>query len=138
MLGRMEITHFDDLLRAARAQPEPQRLLLVFAAASLPAGASAEQQARFDAGEAGELAPVMCVDKDPQELADFGALVAEAGQQGAGWALVFAAALGGAGREPPSEARVDAALQQMVEAVKAGDIGRFVPFDRQGHAVQLG
>jgi len=134
----MEITHFDDLLRAARAQPEPQRLLLVFAAASLPADASAEQRARFEAGEAGELAPVMCVDKDPQALADFAALAAEAAQQGANWVLVFAAAMGGQGREPPSAARVDAALQQMVEAVKADDIGRFVPFDREGHAVQLG
>ena len=30
------IEHFDDLLRIARAQPEPQRLLLVFASADLP------------------------------------------------------------------------------------------------------
>lgn len=138
MLGRMEITHFDDLLRAARAQPGPQRLLLVFTAATLPADASAEQRARFEAGESGELAPVMCVDKDPRELADFGALAAEAAQQGASWALVFAAALGGQGAEPPTAARVDTALEQMVEAVKVGDIGRFVPFDREGHAVQLG
>jgi hypothetical protein len=134
----MEITHFDDLLRAARAQPDAQRLLLVFAAASLPAGASAEQRARFEAGEAGELAPVMCVDKDPHDLASFGALAAEAAQQHTGWVLVFAAALGGEGRQPPTAVRVDAALNQMVEAVKLGDIGRFVPFDCEGHAVQLG
>ena len=30
----MNITTFDDLLAAARAQPEPQRLLLVFAGAA--------------------------------------------------------------------------------------------------------
>ena len=39
----MNIASFDDLLRAARAQPEPQQLLFVFAGAELPAGASAAQ-----------------------------------------------------------------------------------------------
>ena len=67
----MTISTFEDLLRAARQQSQPQRLLLVFAGASLPAGAAAEQRARFDAGESGELAPLMCVDKDPQALASF-------------------------------------------------------------------
>ena len=33
------------------------------ARAELPAGASAEQRAQFGAGEGGELAPLMCVDK---------------------------------------------------------------------------
>ena len=32
----MDISNFDDLLRAARTQPEPQRLLFVFARAVLP------------------------------------------------------------------------------------------------------
>ena len=61
----MTIRNFDDLLQAARQQAQPQRLLLVFAGASLPAGATAEQRAAFAAGESGELAPLMCVDKDP-------------------------------------------------------------------------
>jgi hypothetical protein len=133
----MNITTFDDLLQAARAQPEPQRLLLVFASASLPADATPAQRERFEAGESGELAPVMCVDKDPTELQSFAALQAEAATMGADWALVFAAAMSGAGGAAPGQAAVDAALQRMVESVKAGTVGGYIPFDREGHAVQL-
>lgn len=134
----MEISHFDDLLRAARAQPEPQRLLLVFAGASLGDDASAEQRERFEAGEGGELAPLMCVDKDPQALADFAALAAEAEMLATPWVLVFAAALAGRAPLAPTQGEVDAALERMVEAVRVGDIARFVPFDRSGQAVRLG
>jgi hypothetical protein len=134
----MDISCFEDLLRAARQQTEPQRLLLVFAGASLPADASAEQRARFEDGEAGELAPLMCVDKDPQAMTGFDALADEARGFGQSWALVFAAALSGRdGREPPAS-EVQAALQQMVEAVRAGQFDRFIPFDRRGDAVRLG
>jgi hypothetical protein len=134
----MEISHFNDLLAGARGQPERQRLLLVFASASLPAGATAEQKARFEAGESGELAPLMCVDKDPAEIADFAALVVEAATLGADWALVFAAALSGTAGRPPADSQIDAALQRMVEAVKSGDLSGLIPFDRKGEAVQLG
>ena len=70
------ITNFDDLLQAARTQSQPQRLLFVFAGAELPADASAEQRAQFEAGEGGELAPLMCVDKAADELTGFDALAA--------------------------------------------------------------
>jgi len=133
----MEISQFNDLLAAARQQAEPQRLLLVFAGASLPTGASAAQRASFEAGTSGELAPLMCVDKDPQALADFDALVQESAAMGQAWALVFAAALGGRDGQPPSESQVDAAMQRMVEAVKAGQLDGLIPFDRHGAAVQL-
>jgi len=134
----MDIDSFDGLLRAARAQTQPQRLLLVFAGAELPADATAEQRAAFEAGVAGELAPLMCVDKDPQALPDFAALLTEAQTLGPRWALVFAGALSGQGGEPPSAPLVDAALQRMVESVRGGDIDRFIPFDRNGDAVRMG
>lgn len=134
----MDISHFNDLLAAARGQPEPQRLLLVFAGASLPTDASAEQRADFEAGESGALAPLMCVDKDPGALVDFAALVNEAAIAGPAWALVFAAALSGTLGRPPTSSQTDAALQRMVEAVKAGKLAGLIPFDRQGNAVQLG
>jgi hypothetical protein len=134
----MDISHFDHLLAASRDQSEPQRLLLVFARASLPAGATAEQRARFEAGESGELAPLMCVDKDPGALADFAALVDEASSLGPDWALVFAAALSGTGGQRPHPSLVDAALRRMVEAVKSGQLSGLIPFDRQGAAVRLG
>lgn len=134
----MEITHFNDLLAAARAQAEPQRLLLVFVGTSLPAEASPEQRAHFEAGEAGELTPLMCVDKDPASLPNFDALAAEAQALGQPWVLVFAGALDGQGGQAPSATLVDAALGRMVEAVKSGRLAGLIPFDHQGQAVQLG
>jgi hypothetical protein len=133
----MDISHFNDLVAAARQQHDPQRLLLVFAGASLPAGATAEQRARFEAGESGELAPLMCVDKDPVVLTDFAALADEASTVATGWALVFAAALPGQNGQPPAASLVDTALQRMVDAVKSGNLAGLIPFDRQGDAVRL-
>lgn len=137
-MQNMNITSFADLLDAARRQSEPQRLLLVFAQASLPAHASAQQRADFEAGRGGELAPLMCVDKDPAELHDFEALVSEARSLDDRWVLVFAAALDGHAGQPPSPEKVGAALEQMVEAVRTGHLEAFIPFDREGQAVHLG
>ena len=133
----MHIARFDDLLQAARLQPEPQRLLFVFAGAGLPAGASAAQRAQFDAGEGGELAPLMCVDKAPDQLAGFDALCREAARAGPPWAIVFTAALSGRDGRPPSDADTDAALQHMVDAVKAGRLDGLLPFNRAGEPVRF-
>ena len=137
----MEIASFDDLLHAARMQPEPQRLLFVFAAAELPDDASPAQRARFEAGQGGALVPLMCVDKTPQELASFSALVEEAQQftaPGHDWAMVFAAALPGTLNQAPTSADAEAPLQRMVDAIKGGAHGAYIPFNRQGQPVRLG
>ncbi len=136
-MSPITITTFADLLEAARQQPDPQRLLFVFAGATLPEAASAEQRARFEAGESGELAPLMCVDKDPATLDGFNTLAAEADGFDQPWRLVFAAGLAGGAGQAPDEAAVGQALQRMVESVRTGDIERFIAFDRQGQAVQL-
>ena len=133
----MNITSFDGLLRAARAQSEPQRLLFVFAGAELPADATERQRREFDAGEGGELAPLMCVDKAPSELSDFAALAAEAAQAGPPWAIVFAAALSGRAGVAPTSADAEAPLQRMVDAIKAGRHDGLLPLDRNGDAVHL-
>ena len=88
----MEITCFDDLLSAARAQVEPQRLLFVFVQAELPEAPTPEQRAGFARGQGGALVPRLCVDKAPDELGTFDALAQEAVQFGQPWTLVFAAA----------------------------------------------
>ena len=134
-----EIKHFDDLLHAARERRE--RLLLVFASAELPADATPEQRARFAQGEGGALAPLMCVDKPPEELASFDALLRESQQfeaPGQPWRLVFAAALAGPPGQAPSEGDVDRALHRMVDAVKAGTVSAYLPFNREGFPVRLG
>lgn len=76
----MDISSFDDLLHLARQQPEPQRPLFVFTAVDLPDDATAAQHARFEAAQGGALVPLMCVDKTPQELPSFAALVEDARQ----------------------------------------------------------
>ena len=133
----MNISSFDDLLRAAREQPEPQRLLFVFADAALPDDSTPEQRARFQAGQGGALTPLMSVDKRPEELDTFAALVEESRQFGHDWAIVFVAGLSGrAGRAPTSE-EADQSLQRMIEAIKTGAFGSFMPFDRQGQPMLI-
>ena len=134
----MNISNFEDLLRAARAQPEPQRLLFVFAHAVLPDDSTPEQRARFEAGEGGALAPLMAVDKAPEDLGTFDALVEESRQFGTDWAVVFVASLPGRAGRPPTSKEADQPLQRMIESIKAGSIGSFIPFDRQGQSMLFG
>jgi len=135
----MDISTFDDLLQAARAQPEPQRLLFVFAGVELPDDATPAQRERFEAGQGGALHPLMCVDKRPDELASFAALVEEASQFGQNhWGIVFAAALSGSVNRAPTSEDAEEPLQRMVEAIKRGEHGGYIPFDTQGQAVQIG
>lgn len=128
----MNIASFEDLLRAARKQPEPQRLLFVFANAVLPENSTPEQRARFEAGEGGALAPLMSVDKAPEELGTFDALVEESRQYGQDWAIVFVASLSGRDGRAPTSKEADQSLQRMIESIKTGLFGAFIPFDRQG------
>lgn len=133
----MTLSTFDDLLRSAAEQPEPQRLLFVFVSAGVPDDATPEQRARFEAGEGGTLTPLMCVDKAPGELAGFGVLVEQAREFRQPWDLVFVAAMSGIEGREPSAADAEAPLQRMVESIKSGQIDGFVPFDAEGRAVQF-
>ncbi len=131
----MNITCFDDLLCAACAQPEPQRLLFVFTDAELPAYSTSEQQRSFAAGTGGTLAPLMCVDKLPDELDSFAALVEESRAAGPVWTIVFVAGLAGHDGTAPTHHDAQAPLARMVGAIKAGQLGSFMPFDRGGFPV---
>ena len=108
----MEITNFADLLTAARRQSEPQRLLFVFAGAELPANATAEQRAQFEAGEAAQAGPP--------------------------WAIVFSAALAGRNGRVPGGDEARALLQTMVDSVKSGRLDGMLAFNRHGVPVRLG
>ncbi len=134
----MPIQNFDDLLQAARHQPEPQRLLFVFANAELPADCNAQQRADFQAGQGGALTPLMSVDKTPEEIETFAALVEESRQFGCDWAVVFVAGLSGREGRAPTSVEADLSLQRMIEAVKTGAFGSFMPFDRQGQPLLFG
>ena len=133
----MSLHDFSSLLQAARSQPEPQRLLLVFATAELPRDATAEEIARFERGEGGALAPKVCVDKRPEEIGSFEALVEESRETGMNWDILFLAALGGRGGFAPNSDEAVQPLKMMVEAIKGGRIADFLAVNRDGTLVQL-
>jgi len=74
----------------------------------------------------------MSVDKAPGDLGNFAALVEESRQFGHDWAIVFVASLSGRDGCAPTSEEADRSLQRMIECIKAGSIGSFIPFDRQG------
>ena len=123
----MNILNFDDLLSAARQQPDPQLLLFVFAKAELPEGATAAQEEQFAAGGGGTLTPVLCVDKRPEESE-------QTGQQ---WDVVFVSSLSGhAGIEPTTE-QAEQPLQMMVQAIHSGKIASLLALSRQGETLSF-
>jgi len=134
----MDITRFEDLLAAARAQPEPQRLLFVFAAVELPDDATPQERDGFTRGDGGALVPQMCVDKAPHELNTFADLVTEAAQFAKPWGIVFAAAMSGRAGAVPTSADADQPLERMTAAIQGGRFDGYIPFDPQGQAVQIG
>lgn len=133
----MNITSYADLISAANAQVEPQRLLFVFTRAELPDDASALQKQRFEAGEGGTLAPVMCVDKLPAEQPHFDGLVSESKDTGMDWDIVFVTSMSGRAGIAPGSDEATQALKMMVESVKQGAVGNFLALDRSGTAVNL-
>lgn len=124
---------FRQLLDAAAAEPQPQRLLFVFAETQLPAGASADQAARHAAGRGGALHPLACVDKGVDELTTFEALIEESRQACPPWGVVFIAALSGQAGQPPAKDAVDGALRRMVENIHSGQLDGYLVLDRHGN-----
>lgn len=133
----MQLSDFSDFLAIARAQPDAQRLLFVFAVAELPQTHLPGQAIRFREGRGGALAPVMCVDKALDELDDFAALADESRATGQPWDMVFVGALAGHDGAPPQAASVERGLKMMIDAVHRGAIDRFVAFDPRGDAVRF-
>lgn len=135
------ISNFDDLLHAARAQAQPQRLLMVFAGAELPDDASPQQRAEFEAGQGGALVPLMCVDKSPDEMESFAQLCKEADGMHSGWRVVLAGALSGTQGQVPSNQAVDDTLQRWLGQIQAGRmdqvLAQTLAFTRDGMAVPL-
>ncbi|WP_257387452.1 ribonucleotide reductase subunit alpha, partial [Tahibacter caeni] len=113
------------------------RLLLVFAEAELPPDASAAQRDAFARGEGGALAPRICVDKRPEEIASFAALVQESRAAGADWQMLFVAALPGRGGHAPNSDEAVQPLRLMVEQIKGGRIAPFLAVAGDGRLVQL-
>ena len=101
----MNIASFDDLLRAARAQPEPQRLLFVFADAELPDDSTPEQRARFEAGRGWRAGAADVRGQGPRRTRHASPRWWKSrASSRRDWAIVFVAGLAGRdGRAPTSE-----------------------------------
>lgn len=126
----MTIDSFASLLAAAGARPEPQLLLLTFAALEAePQRAGAPGQRPRMA-----LAPVACVDKRAPDVAGFDALAAEAqgALGGAHWDMLLVSTLSGCAGQWPDERQADAALRAMLNAIKQGKMDGMLAFGRDG------
>jgi len=130
------ITSYETLLEVAKKQPEPQRFLFVFLKVTRPDEATEGESRQFDAGEGGFLDPIMCVDKDLNELAGFADLVEESKQVGQEWQMVMIAVLAGKNGIAPSPEVAEGPLKKMVRTVQeGGDLSPFLMFDRNGDPV---
>ncbi|MNJ70614.1 hypothetical protein D3C77_670880 [compost metagenome] len=107
----------------------------MFVTAELPADASPEERQRFEDGQGGTLKPVLCVDKLPDEVVDFTALLAESARTDVAWELLFAAGLPGRAGIAPNPDEAEQPLKMMVAAIESGRIGSFLAFDRAGETV---
>lgn len=121
----MNIASYSDLMDAARAQPQPQRMLFAFARAE-----------RLEAS-GGTLEPVMCVDKTLDQLSTFDALVDESRHMGAHWDIVFVTSMSGRAGKPPPSSEAEAPLNMMVTYIHTGEIGRFLAFGKDGQLLSL-
>ena len=133
----MNISNYEDLLKAARQQPEPQRLLFVFTKPELPDGYTEAQNRDFEAGTGGVLTPQMCTDKTLDELGDFSDLVKESRQMGPDWKIVFVACLPGRGGVMPSTEEAQEHLKTMIHSIQNGAISRYLAYDQDGNLVRF-
>jgi hypothetical protein len=133
----MNISNYEDLLSAAAAQAEPQRLLFAFVKADLPEQASSGEQERFARRQGGTLTPVMCVDKLVGELGSFAELVEESRHTGAHWDLAFVTTMSGRDGKAPTSNDAEPSLKMMVAAIESGKFDRFLTFNRAGELVRL-
>ena len=132
------ITDYKSLLSVAKQQPEPQRLLFVFLQASLSDDAKNKQKQQFDSGQGGELQPVMCVDKNLDELGGFADLVEESKQMQQDWQIVLVAGLSGKNGHFPDSSEAEQPLNMMVQAVEqSGDLSKYLAFDKQGALIHF-
>lgn len=133
----MDISSYEELLNAANARAEPQRLLFAFTRAELPDGHTKDQQAQFKAQKGGALTPVMCADKLASERGSFADLVEESRQMGTGWDIVFVACMPEKPGLAPGSDETEQPLKVMVKSILDGRISSFLAFNRSGELVRL-
>lgn len=123
---------FSNLLAKANEQTDKQRLLFLFAKTN------ETNKSRKRDDKKGSIEPTMVVDKLPEELSGFDALVSEADAISKDWDFVFIASLSGDNSSPPSSEEAEPYLNKMTDDVMTGsNIFRYVVFDRKENPIEL-
>jgi len=126
------ISMFSDLLSMANEQPDPQRLLFLFASAT------ATKKSRKQDDKKGTIEPTMVVDKLPEEVENFSGLVKEADSINKNWDFMFIASLSGNKKQAPTSEDAQPYLDKMTDDIAAGNnIMRYVVFDREENPIEL-
>ncbi|PCJ16240.1 MAG: ribonucleotide reductase subunit alpha [Gammaproteobacteria bacterium] len=122
------INTFDDLVDAAKEQPEPQRLLLMFA----------KTETDPENPSSGSITPTMCIDKLPEELSSFEALIIEADEISTEWDFIFCGGLSGTDGAAPSSDDAEPHLKEMTTQLISGEgLSQYLIFDRQEQLITL-
>jgi len=125
---------FNELIKMAEQQDEPQRLLFLFSKAD----SGSDKPATEKHPKNGTIEPKMCVDKLPTELSSFEALVKEADGINNDWNFVFIAGLSGQNGQAPTTEMADPYLNKMTNDVVTGqNIANYVVLDRKGQPIEL-
>ncbi len=123
---------FKEVLQMTTQQEQPQRLLFLFAQ---PEGHNPKKSKKHAKGQ---VQPVMCVDKLPEELSTFDNLVKEADSITKDWQFVFIAGLSGHDGVAPSADDAEPYLNKMSNDLADGqDLGRYVILDRSETPIEM-
>jgi hypothetical protein len=125
------MSHFNQLLKAALAQPEPQRLLFLLAKTDRT------NHKKQDIAK-GTLTPVMCVDKLPAELTSYTELINEADAITNQWDIMLIAGMNGEQGKAPTTEEAEPLLNKMANDVIQGqDLSRYLILDRDENLIEM-
>jgi hypothetical protein len=124
------ISNFQELLNEANKQDDPQRLLFLFT--------KADAKKKKSKHKTGTITPVMCVDKLPEEIADFASFAKEADSITTEWDMVMIAGLNGKDGVAPTTEEAEPYLNMMANNVSDGqDLSNYVIFDREENPIVM-
>ncbi len=124
-------SNFMELVKAAKAQPEPQRLLFLLAQ-------SERSNKAHKSNAKGTITPVMCVDKEPEELTGFSRFVSEADSMSKNWDMMLVAGMNGEGGKAPTTEDAEPLLNKMANDLMSGqDLSRYLILDRNEDQVNI-
>lgn len=131
------IENFDDLVRLACGEPQPQQLLVVLLRVE-PVYRQGPDGRTEPVPGGGSLAPLAVKDYPIQPKLRFDALRDEADQAAADWGFMMLAVLPGRGPEPPERGTIDDHLKRMAQTVvTGGNLSGYLFLDREGEPHQV-